>query len=93
MFQAKTWLDKVRLEEIKVQYKFKGLIEVSRISRGGGVAIFWKEECNFSIDMYSSNHIDGGPDTRNRHKSWAKLRRLKTNSPFHGCVQGTLMKF
>ena len=58
MFLAKTWLDKVRLEEIKVQYKFKGLIEVSRISRGGGVAIFWKEECNFSIDMYSSNHID-----------------------------------
>ena len=36
VFLAKTWLDKARLEEIKVQYKFKGLIEVSRISQGGG---------------------------------------------------------
>ena len=40
VFLAETWLDKVRLEEIKVRYKFKGLIEVSRISKGGGVAIF-----------------------------------------------------
>ena len=58
VFLAKTWLDKVRLEEIKIRYKFKGLIEVSRISRGGGVAIFWKEECNISLDTYSPNHID-----------------------------------
>ena len=40
VFVAETWLDKARLEEIKVRYKFKGLIEVSRISKGGGVAIF-----------------------------------------------------
>ena len=40
VFVAETWLDKARLEEITVQYKFKGLIEVSRISKGGGVAIF-----------------------------------------------------
>ena len=60
VFLAKTWLDKARLEEIKVQYKFKGLIEVSRISQGGGggVAIFWKEGCNLSLDTYSPNHID-----------------------------------
>ena len=58
VFLAETWLDKARLEEIKVRYKFKGLIEVSRISRGGGVAIFWKEECNTSLDTYSPNHID-----------------------------------
>ena len=40
VFLAKTWLNKVRLEEIKVRYKFEGLIEFSRIGRGGGVAIF-----------------------------------------------------
>lgn len=34
------------------------MIEVSRISKGGGVAIFWKEKCDFSIDTYSPNHID-----------------------------------
>ena len=58
VFLAETWLDKVRLEQIKVRYKFKGLIEVSRISRGRGVAIFWKVECNLSLDTYSPNHID-----------------------------------
>ena len=58
VFLAETWLNKARLEEIKAQYKFKGLIEVSRISRGGGVAIFWKEGCNLSLDTYSPNHID-----------------------------------
>ena len=40
VFLAETWLNKVRLEEIKVRYKFEGLIEFSRIGRGGGVAIF-----------------------------------------------------
>ena len=58
VFLAETWLDKARLEEIKVRYKFGGLIELSIISRGGGVAIFWKEECDFSIVTYSPNHID-----------------------------------
>ena len=58
VFLAETWLDKARLEETKVCYKFKGLIEVSRISRGGGVAMFWKEGCNLSLDTYSPNHID-----------------------------------
>ena len=94
VFLAETWLDKARLEEIKVRYKFGGLIELSIISRGGGVAIFWKEECDFSIVTYSPNHIDaivnkgredewrftgfyGELDTRNRHESWSKLRKLK----------------
>ena len=110
VFLAETWLNKARLEEIKARYKFKGLIEVSRISRGGGVAIFWKEGCNLSLDTYSPNHIEviidkgkeeewrftnfyGEPDTRNRDESWGKLRRLKTNSPFHVYAQVTLMKF
>ena len=110
VFLAETWLNKARLEEIKARYKFKGLIEVSRISRGWGVAIFWKEGCNLSLDTYSPNHIEviidkgkeeewrftnfyGEPDTRNRDESWGKLRRLKTNSPFHVYAQVTLMKF
>ena len=44
VFLAKTWLDKARLEEIKARYKFKGLIEVSRISRGGGWLFFGKRD-------------------------------------------------
>ena len=59
VFLVETWLDKAKLEEIKVRYKFEGLIEVSRVGRGDRVAIFWKKECDFSIDTYSPNHMDG----------------------------------
>ena len=59
MFLAETWLDKARLEEIKMRFKFEGLMEVLRTGRGGGVAILWKKECDFSIDTYSHNHMDG----------------------------------
>ena len=59
VFLAETWLDKARLEEIKMRFKFEGLMEVSRTGRGGGVAILWKKECDFSIDTYSHNHMDG----------------------------------
>jgi len=55
---TETWLDKARLEIIKVRYKFGGLVEVSRENRGGGVAVLWKKECDFTMDSYSPNHID-----------------------------------
>jgi len=58
VFLTEIWLNKTRLEEIRVQYKFGGLIEVSRKSRGGGVAVFWRDDCDFSEDTYSLNQID-----------------------------------
>ena len=58
VFLAETWLDKARLETIKARYKFGGLVEVSRENRGGGVAVLWKKECDFTVDSYSLNHID-----------------------------------
>ena len=42
MFLVETWLDKTRLEEIRVKLKFGGMIEVCRDTRGGGIVIFWK---------------------------------------------------
>lgn len=58
MFLAKIWLEKARLEEIGAHYKFGGMIEVFREGRGGGVVVFWKVECNISVDTFSPNHID-----------------------------------
>ena len=58
VFLAETWLDKAKLETIKVRYKFGGLVEVSREYRGGGVVVLWKRECDFTVDTYSLNHID-----------------------------------
>ena len=42
-----------------MRFKFEGLMEVLRTGRGGGVANLWKKECDFSIDTYSHNHMDG----------------------------------
>ena len=58
MFLAETWLTKARLEEIRTHYKFGGMIEVSRETRGGRVVIFWKTDFDFLVDTFSLNHID-----------------------------------
>ena len=59
MFLAETWLDKTRLEEIRVKLKLGGMIEVCRDTRGGGIVIFWKKDVDFSLGTFSPNHIDG----------------------------------
>ena len=35
------------------------MIEVGRETRGGGIAIFWKKNVNFSLGTFSPNHMDG----------------------------------
>ena len=59
VFLAETWLDKARLEDIKVRLNFGGMIEVCRDTRGGGIAIFWKKDVDFLLGTFSPNHIDG----------------------------------
>ena len=51
VFLAKTWLDKARLLFLRDKLKFEGLLEFSREGRGGGVAIMWKKDVDFSIDI------------------------------------------
>lgn len=58
MILAETWLDKARLEEIWARYKFGGLTEVSRESRGGCVVVLWKKDLDFFVNTFSPNHID-----------------------------------
>lgn len=48
MFLAETWLDKARLEDIWIRFKFGGLIEVSREAWGGGIAILLIRERKMS---------------------------------------------
>ena len=59
VFLAETWLDKARLEEVRVRLNLGGMIEVCRETRGGGIVIFWKKGIDFSLDTFSPNHIDG----------------------------------
>ena len=58
VFLAETWLKKARLEEIRACYRFGGMIEVSREGRGGKLVLFWKKDCDISVDTFSPNHID-----------------------------------
>ena len=58
VFVAETWLKKARLISLRDKWKFDGMIDFSREGRGGGVAVFWKKEMDFSVDTYSPNHID-----------------------------------
>ena len=40
VFLAETWLDKARLEEIRVRLNLGGMIEVCRETRGGALSFF-----------------------------------------------------
>lgn len=33
-------------------------MEVLKITKGGGLAVFWKHDVDLLVDTYSSNHID-----------------------------------
>ena len=59
VFLAETWLDKARLEDIRVRLNFGGMVEVCRDTRGGGIVIFWRKEVDFSLGTFSPNNIDG----------------------------------
>ena len=56
---VETQLDKARLDGIWAKFKFGGLIEVSRDGKGVVWQCFWKQDCDFDLDNFSPNHIDG----------------------------------
>ena len=59
VFLSETWLDKARLEDIRIKLNFVGMIEVCRDTREGGIIIYWKEDVDFSLGTFSPNHIVG----------------------------------
>ena len=58
MFLAETWLDEARLGFIRDSLQFGHHHGVSKITRGGGLALFWKKDFNVSVESSSLNHID-----------------------------------
>ena len=47
MFFAETWLDEARLMNLRDKLGFGDTFGVSRVTRGGGMALFWKKGCRF----------------------------------------------
>ena len=58
MFLAETWLDEVRLNGLCDTLLLKNFFGVSRITRGGGLAIFWKQDFDLQVVNSSPNFID-----------------------------------
>ena len=58
VFITETWVDKARLKEIQRQIEFENFFFRERNNRGGGLALYWRNSLDLSIDTFSKNHID-----------------------------------
>ena len=58
VFLAETLLDEARLSSICDSLQFGHYHGVSKISHGGGLALFWKKDFQLSIESSSQNHVD-----------------------------------
>lgn len=58
VFIAKTWADEARLKDIHQKIEFENLFFVERDNKGGGLALYWRNYLDLSIDTFSKNHID-----------------------------------
>ena len=58
VFLAETWLDEIRLFVIQDTLKFGHHHGVSKITHGGGLALFWKKDFDVKVESSSLNHID-----------------------------------
>ena len=58
VFLVETWLDEARLVSIHDSQQFGHHHGVSKISRGSGLALFWKKIFDLHIESFSLNHIN-----------------------------------
>jgi len=58
MFLAETWANKDRLMKLCDNFHFDEKWVVPRITRAGGLALFWKHSVQIDIDSSSLNYID-----------------------------------
>ena len=58
LFLAETWTDEERLKKIKRNLQFDHMFFVPRLTRGGGLVLYWKESLNLKVETSSKNHID-----------------------------------
>ena len=72
-FLAETWLDKARLVSIRDSLQFGHHHGVSKITRGGGLALFWKKNFELHIESSSLNYIDA---LINKEKKCLALHRF-----------------
>lgn len=58
VFIVEIWANEIRLKEVQWNLDFENLFFVERNNRGGGLALYWRNSIDLSIDTFSKNHID-----------------------------------
>lgn len=58
VFLDETWADEARLKDIQRNINFENLFFVERNTRGGGLALHWKNSLDLHVESSSKNHID-----------------------------------
>ena len=58
VFLAETLADEARLDYVKERINFDKKHVVPRITRGGGLVLFWRNDIEVEVVSSSLNHID-----------------------------------
>ena len=58
LFLVKTWADEDRLKDVKRKIQFENMFVSPRISRGGGLVLFWRSSVDVSVEESDKSHID-----------------------------------
>ncbi|XP_019163182.1 PREDICTED: uncharacterized protein LOC109159537 [Ipomoea nil] len=58
VYLIKTFVDKQRMETIRVQLGYDNVFTVDADGHSGGLALLWNNIVEFAVTGYSSNHID-----------------------------------
>ena len=69
MFLAETWLDEARLTNLRDKLGFGDTFGVSRVTRGGGLTLFWKKDVDLLMENSSQNYIDAVIN-KGKEESW-----------------------
>ena len=69
MFLAETWVDEARLKSVLRKIKFKNMFVAPRQNRGGGLALFWRDSIDVTVEGSGRNYIDAIIN-KNKEDEW-----------------------
>ena len=58
IFVMETWSHEEYLEKVRCLLHFNSKLVVQSNNKGGGLALYWKDDFQVTIKSYSSSHID-----------------------------------
>lgn len=58
IFLSETLCKKEKVENVRKKIRFEGTFVVNCQGQGGGLAMFWRNKEEITLQTYSNNHID-----------------------------------